>query len=112
MIMATHIVEEIKRLADYIVLVHKGKVLGMAEKDLLYGSCYEVWVRGDFAGLKDRPELIRCEENEASIHKLLVRDETFISELQQFKDLQVMRSRALELEEVLELWIEGYQPNC
>lgn len=112
MIMATHIVEEIKRLADYIVLVHKGKVLGMAEKDLLYGSCYEVWVRGDFAGLKDRPELIRCEENEASIHKLLVRDEGFISKLQQFKDLQVMRSRALELEEVLELWIEGYQPNC
>ncbi|GAA0134634.1 hypothetical protein YSY43_14740 [Paenibacillus sp. YSY-4.3] len=110
-IMATHIVEEVKRLADYIVLVHQGKVLGMAEKDLLYGSCYEVWVRGNLDEWKGRRELIRCDEDEPSMHKLVVRDEAFISELQQSKDLQVLRTRALELEEVLELWIQGYAPE-
>ncbi|WP_019635229.1 ATP-binding cassette domain-containing protein [Paenibacillus fonticola] len=110
-IMATHIVEEVKRLADYIVLVHQGKVLGMVEKDLLYGSCYEAWVAGDLGEWKGRPELIRCDEDGPSMHKLIVRNEAFISELQQSKDLQVKRTRALELEEVLELWIQGYAPE-
>ncbi|MUG46490.1 ATP-binding cassette domain-containing protein [Paenibacillus woosongensis] len=110
-IMATHVVEEVRRLADYIVLVHQGKVLGMAEKDLLYGSCYEVWVRGDLGEWTGRPELIRCDEDEQSMHKLIVRDEAFMSELQQSKDLQVLRTRALELEEVLQLWIQGHAPE-
>lgn len=110
-IMATHVVEEVRRLADYIVLVHQGKVLGMAEKDLLYGSCYEVWVRGDVGEWTGRPELIRCDEDEPLMHKLIVRDEAFMGELQQSKDLQVLRTRALELEEVLQLWIQGHAPE-
>lgn len=110
-IMATHIVEEVKRLADYIVLMHRGEVLGMVEKDLLYGSCYEVWVRGDFAELKTRSDIIQHEEEESSIHKLIVRDEGIIADLQQSKELQVLRSRALELEEILELWIQGHHPQ-
>ncbi|MFD3261464.1 ATP-binding cassette domain-containing protein [Paenibacillus lentus] len=110
-IMATHIVEEVKRLADYIVLVHQGEVLGMVEKDLLYGSCYEVWVRGDIAELKASPGIIQYEEDEPAIHKLIVRDEAFIADLQQSAELQVLRSRALELEEVLELWIKGNRPE-
>ncbi|MNJ35466.1 hypothetical protein D3C77_302050 [compost metagenome] len=110
-IMATHIVEEVKRLADYIVLVHRGEVLGMVEKDLLYGSCYEVWVRGTLAELMTRTDIIQHEEEESSIHKLIVRDEGIITDLQQSKELQVLRSRALELEEILELWIQGHPPK-
>lgn len=110
-IMATHIVEEVKRLADYIVLVHEGKVLGMVEKDLLYGCCYAVWVRGDAAGLQARPGIIQHEEDEPAIHKLIVRGEAIIAELQQSEEFQVLRSRALELEEVLELWIRGHRPE-
>ncbi|AJY75523.1 ABC transporter ATP-binding protein [Paenibacillus beijingensis] len=37
-VMATHIVEEVRRLADYIVFMHAGRVLGMYEKDELFSS--------------------------------------------------------------------------
>ena len=36
-LMATHIVDEVKRLADYIVFIIQGKVVGMYEKDTLLG---------------------------------------------------------------------------
>lgn len=37
-VMATHIIEEVRRLADYIVFMNEGRVLGMYEKDELFGS--------------------------------------------------------------------------
>ena len=36
-LMASHIVDEVRRLADYIVFIIQGKVLGMYEKDALLG---------------------------------------------------------------------------
>lgn len=30
-VISTHIVDEVRRLADYIVLMHQGQLLGMAE---------------------------------------------------------------------------------
>ncbi|MCD9020593.1 ABC transporter ATP-binding protein [Cohnella silvisoli] len=35
LILATHIMEEIRRLADYILFIYRGRILGMYEKDRL-----------------------------------------------------------------------------
>lgn len=45
-LMASHVVEEVKRLADYIVFMASGEVLGMYEKDELLGQWQVFFVQG------------------------------------------------------------------
>lgn len=114
-VISTHIVEEVKRLADYIVLMHHGQLLGIAEKDSLFGSWNEISVQ-----ITDEEELKELEaelpgvlqfkletpgiasfltpkhlENEKRIHNLGVK---------------VIKSRILELDEILSLWTQGHRP--
>ncbi|WP_337099961.1 ABC transporter ATP-binding protein [Paenibacillus sp. YIM B09110] len=46
-LMTSHIVEEVKRLADYIVFMSQGHVLGMYEKDELFSSWFIYFLSGD-----------------------------------------------------------------
>lgn len=46
-LMASHIVEEVKRLADFIVFMVHGRVLGVYEKDELFGSWHAFYVHGE-----------------------------------------------------------------
>ncbi|MFD2614910.1 ABC transporter ATP-binding protein [Paenibacillus gansuensis] len=49
-VMATHIVEEVRKLADYIIFIHKGKMLGIYEKDELLAGWKVLWVEGLLEG--------------------------------------------------------------
>lgn len=110
-ILATHIVEEIKRLADYIAFVYQGQVLGIVEKDLLLGSWKEIWVRNDEpAHINEFPGEVIRQEDGPSISKLVVQEEPLLDELYAEQGLQIIKSRSLELEEIMELWIEGHRP--
>jgi ABC-2 type transport system ATP-binding protein len=42
--MATHIMEEVRRLADYVVFLYQGKLLGYYEKDALLDGWKTIWV--------------------------------------------------------------------
>lgn len=46
-LMSTHIIEEVKRLADYIVFMVQGKVLGVYEKDELFRGWFTFYVSGE-----------------------------------------------------------------
>ncbi|RJE87771.1 ABC transporter ATP-binding protein [Paenibacillus sp. 1011MAR3C5] len=46
-LMTSHIVEEVKRLADYIVFMAQGRVLGVYEKDELFSSWFTFFVSGE-----------------------------------------------------------------
>lgn len=46
-IMTSHIVEEVKRLADYIVFMANGRILGMYEKDELFSSWQTQFISGE-----------------------------------------------------------------
>lgn len=111
-VLSTHVVEEVKRLADYIVLVHQGQVLGMAEKDVLLGSWSEFWIRGaDRSVVETIRGVVACSEEGPSIWKLVVRDSKEIERGLSSGSYQIIRSRSLELEDILELWIRGYKPE-
>jgi len=60
-LIATHIVEEVKRLADFIVFMAGGKVLGMFEKDELLTGWHQYFFPGTYAewngALADMPGL-------------------------------------------------------
>lgn len=111
-LIATHVVEEVKRLADYIALMHQGQVLGMAEKDHLFSSWKEIWIRTGGCSPDDLPEgTILCVDG-PSVTKLVVQEQ-HEGELQRnlaAKGLQVMQTRSLELDEILQLWIQGHPP--
>lgn len=46
-LMTSHIVEEVKRLADFIVFMAQGRVLGVFEKDELFSSWFTFFVTGE-----------------------------------------------------------------
>lgn len=110
-IIATHIVEEVNRLADYIALVYQGQILGMVEKDALFGSWKEIWVRGALPWNELSSEIISRQEDGPGIHKLVVRQGDLLERELAEAGFHMLKSRSLELEEVLELWIKGYKPD-
>ncbi|SDG20079.1 ABC-2 type transport system ATP-binding protein [Fontibacillus panacisegetis] len=110
-ILSSHIVEEVKRLADYIVLVNSGQVLGMAEKDALFANWKEIWVRGELEGLDGLEADILRRDYGPAMTKLIVRESEALELWQHENRIQMVKSRSLELDEILEIWIQGHTPD-
>ncbi|WP_340006479.1 ABC transporter ATP-binding protein [Paenibacillus sp. FSL K6-0276] len=115
MIISTHIVEEVRRLADYIVLMHRGELLGMAEKDSLFGAWTEVWVHvadeGELAELSaELPGGLNFTIDTPGVASFII--EQFPTNEKRIHDLgvKVIKSRSLELDEILGLWTQGHRP--
>jgi ABC-2 type transport system ATP-binding protein len=109
-ILSTHIVEEIKRLADYIVLVHRGNIVGRVEKDTLYGTWQRVWLKGITGKELEQIGIELYEEEGAMLQKVTVRESELQSLMAKLGGAQIMKQESLEIEEVLKLWIDGQQP--
>lgn len=114
-IISTHIVEEVRRLADYIVLMHRGELLGMAEKDSLFGAWSEVWINvvdeEELAGISaELPETMNFTMETPGVASFII--EQFSKNEKRINDLgvKVIRSRSLELDEILSLWTQGHRP--
>lgn len=110
-VMSSHIVEEVKRLADYIVLVNSGQVLGMVEKDALFASWKEIWVRGELDALDQLETDILRREYGPAMTKLVVSESERLELWMDENRIQVVKSRSLELDEILEIWIQGHTPD-
>ncbi|MBA9087987.1 ABC-2 type transport system ATP-binding protein [Fontibacillus solani] len=110
-VLSSHIVEEVKRLADYIVLVNSGQVLGMAEKDALFANWKEIWVRGELEGLDELEADILRRDYGPAMTKLIVRESEALELWQHENRIQMVKSRSLELDEILEIWIQGHTPD-
>lgn len=108
-ILSTHIIEEVRRLADYIVLVNQGQVLGMVEKDMLYGSWQRVWLKGVSTEEIQQAGVTVYEEEGVMIQKVTIRESELESLLAKLENAQVVKQQSLEIEEILKLWIEGHR---
>jgi ABC-2 type transport system ATP-binding protein len=114
-IISTHIVDEVRRLADYIVLMHRGELLGMAEKDSLFGAWTEVWVNAadeeELADLSaELPGGLHFTMDTPGVASFII--EQFSENEKRIHDLgvKVIKSRSLELDEILSLWTQGHRP--
>jgi len=108
-LIATHIADEVKRLADYIILMHRGQSLGMAEKDMVLDQWKEVWYEGDLRP-ESIPGVVESSLEEGGLVRVIT---TRVSEAQERLELssnRVLKIRNLELDEVLAFWIAGYAP--
>lgn len=110
-LLSSHIVEEVKRLADYIVLINAGQVLGMAEKDSLFTNWKEIWVQGDMTSFEHLEGDVLRREYGPSMTKLIVRESENLERWQHDHRIQLLKSRSLELDEILEIWMQGNTPS-
>lgn len=109
-LLSTHIVEEIRRLADYVILMHHGKLLGMVEKDSMLDNWKECWIAGDAAILQDFPGIVSSRQETASTISFITTECLEVEQILHSAGIGFIQTRSLELDEVLQLWIDGYQP--
>lgn len=98
-VFATHVMEEVRRLADYVVFLVNGEFLGLYEKDALLEQWRSLWVDGPPDG--DLPGVVSVEEGTPV--RLVSRSPRETHEALAERGIGVVRSGALDLEEVLAL---------
>ncbi len=60
-VIATHSMEEVRKFADYVLFLHRGKLLGYYEKDEVLDSWKELWVEGTVAEIARTPGVVSAE---------------------------------------------------
>lgn len=100
-IIATHVIEEVKRLADYICFMHRGKLLTLVEKDELFDAWKEYWLEGisaqDMAGAPGLAEAIQ----EHQVVRAIAYDARQLEEYFCKQQWTPIRRQAMPLDEVM-----------
>ncbi len=109
-ILSTHVVDEIRRLADYVILIHHGKLLGMVEKDSLLDNWKECWIQGDASIVRELPGIISSRQENATTISFVTTECLEVENILRSAGMTLIQTRSLELDEVLRLWIDGHHP--
>ncbi|TYP70502.1 ABC transporter ATP-binding protein [Paenibacillus methanolicus] len=106
-LMASHIVDEVKRLADYIVFIVHGRVLGMFEKDALLESWYALYIEAGsmMASWKTMPGYRKHEQVGAQF-KVVTGDVPEAERWCAEQGLRITGRQKLELDDILTVLIE------
>ena len=96
-VLATHVMEEVRRIADYVAFLVDGNLLGLFEKDALLEGWKVFWL--DRAPEGEVPGMVEVESgNPARVVSDSPRD---TEEGLCAQNIRIFRSEALELEEIL-----------
>ncbi|OWA35172.1 multidrug ABC transporter ATP-binding protein [Saccharibacillus sp. O16] len=106
-LLSTHVVEEVRRMADYLILMDRGRSLGMAEKDLLLERCREVWIPQGEELLDELPGIVESAVEMSGMVRFITLDYGATAILLEEAGVKPIRVRALELDEVMEHWMNG-----
>ncbi|GGD80342.1 ABC transporter ATP-binding protein [Paenibacillus nasutitermitis] len=110
-LMASHIVDEVRRLADYIVFMVHGRMLGMYEKDTLLESWYVLYLDtggSDREGIELRslPGLCGMEPAGGKVVKVTTCEARQAEEWCASQQLPITGRQKLELDDILVLLTE------
>lgn len=105
-IIATHIMDEIKRLADYIVLMHDGRLLGKLEKDHLLENGKEMWFEGTPEEASELPGVVET-ESDGNLQRIITLAAGETSDILEQAGIRPIRVRRLELDDILVHWSAG-----
>ncbi|GBF76954.1 hypothetical protein PA598K_05472 [Paenibacillus sp. 598K] len=102
-LMASHIVEEVKRLADYIVFMIHGQVMGVFEKDELFRSWQYLYVRASEREVRweEMPGYSSREPAGADVVKLVTSEAWNAESWLQEQGIAVQARHVLELDDIL-----------
>jgi ABC-2 type transport system ATP-binding protein len=107
LVLATHIMEEIKRLADYILFINRGRILGLYEKDRLLDDWRTIVVqneaalKGDAERLQRTPGLQGVTEAGPGVYRLEVNEPEEGEAYCREHGFQVLAVQRMELEDIL-----------
>ncbi len=109
-VMATHIIDEVKRLADYIAIMDSGRIIGMYEKDELLGSWHTFYISApegaspaDAAlAAAEMPGLVRVEESGGGTCRVVTSCAWEAEQWCRRQGYRVSGQKALELDDILE----------
>ncbi|MBB6730119.1 ATP-binding cassette domain-containing protein [Cohnella zeiphila] len=106
LIIATHIAEEVKRLADCVLFLHRGKTLGFYEKDELFDSWRSITVSledegASAANLKRAPGVQDAIESAPGIWQLATDRSDEAEAFCRSEGCRVIATRRMELEDIM-----------
>lgn len=108
LVIATHITEEVKRLADYILFLDRGRYLGLFEKDRLLDGWRTLLVQQAGGGshnlesaLRRTPGLQGLTEAGAGVYRLELDEPEQGEAYIRSNGFQVLASQRMELEDIL-----------
>ncbi len=96
-VFATHVMEEVRRIADYVVFLVDGEFLGLHEKDALLDGWKTLWVDREPEG--DLPGVVEIEGGSPT--RLVSDSPEETAEALLAENIRIVRSGALDLEEIL-----------
>ncbi|MBD2847369.1 ABC transporter ATP-binding protein [Paenibacillus sp. IB182496] len=112
-LVASHLIEEVRRLADYIVVMSRGQVLGVYEKDALFDNWRTYYLIGD--GLEERmltqgPGVHAVERMGGQAYKLISSASQSTEQWLHREALPVTGQQPMELDDIMEALIARQQP--
>jgi ABC-2 type transport system ATP-binding protein len=96
-VFATHVMEEVRRIADYVVLLVDGTFLGLLEKDALLEEWKTLWV--DREPEVDVPGVVEVEDGTPT--RIVSDSPQETGEALCAENIRIVRSGMLDLEEIL-----------
>lgn len=96
-VMATHVMEEVRRIADYVAFLVDGEFLGMFEKDALLEEWKTLWVEGEPDDAV--PGVVEVETGSPT--RLVTDSPRETEDALASRGVRVLRSGNLDLEEIL-----------
>ncbi|WP_152396419.1 ATP-binding cassette domain-containing protein [Paenibacillus guangzhouensis] len=109
-ILASHIIDEVKRLADYVIFMHRGKLLGRYEKDQLTDDWKALWVEAgpevDRESFRRLGGVITLENEGRNVVKIITLDVSMTEKALEQSGFHVMRTSGLDLDEIFTYLIQ------
>jgi ABC-2 type transport system ATP-binding protein len=96
-VMATHIMEEVRRLCDYILLLNQGSFVGLYEKDALLEQWRSLWVSA--APVGSVPGVVDMQIGTPV--RLVTNSPVETEQALAWEGIEIVRSAPLDLEEIL-----------
>jgi ABC-2 type transport system ATP-binding protein len=96
--MATHIMDEVRRMADYVVFLYHGRLLGLYEKDALLDNWKACWIDRMPEREEGIPGLVALEHQQGI--KLITESPQETSDVLKSMGINVLNTLSLELDEI------------
>jgi len=105
-LLATHIMEEVRKLADYVIFFNKGRILGVYEKDMLFDQWKMLWVEidGTASELSDLPGVVDVQQEglgTKGMIRLITEQASDTEKALRACGAAIMRTQSVELDEIL-----------
>lgn len=97
-LIATHIIEEVRRIADYVLFMYDGRIIGHYEKDQLLEDWKEIWIAEEtHTDLGSLQGVVGVEAGGRMITSCFAQTASELSS----RNIRIIRSQSINLDEIL-----------